>query len=145
MTKTIQFGDEEVQFSTAFAWCFIYKSQFGADPAKIVIPAIRKVYATTAGDENEEENDEMANERAFALFEEIGFVGIVQIAWAMAKLCDRTIPDPLTWISKYGDSIPTLDLVTELFPDIIESCFTTKKADSPIPAPKEPGKKSTSK
>jgi len=42
MIKTLQFGDKQVSFSTSFAWCFIYRSQFHRDPAQVLLPVARK-------------------------------------------------------------------------------------------------------
>ena len=126
MIKTLTFGDKTVQFSTSFAWCFVYKSQFGQDPARVFMPAIRKI--TDQGDEG----------AASAIYEEIGLVGVVQIAWAMAKLCDKQLPDPMTWVSSFGDDFAALDIVTELIPEAIQSCFSSKNLN-PLPqkAPEE--------
>lgn len=121
MVKTIEFGDKKVEFSTSFAWAFIYKNQFKQDPAKVMMPTIRKI--------NSADLDEEA--QAIALYEELGFVGIVQIAWAMAKLCNRTLPEPLEWVKSFGDDFAPLDLVMELIPEAIESCFVSKNFQAP--------------
>ena len=119
MIKTLKFGEKEVHFSTSFAWCFNYKSQFGQDPARAFIPVIKKLGSIPS------------SETAFAIFEEIGIVGVAQIAWSMAKLCDKNIPDPITWIESFGDGFETLDIVTELIPDAITSCFASKNSETP--------------
>lgn len=41
MIKTLRFGEKDVQFSTSFAWALRYKAQFGNDPVKILIPALK--------------------------------------------------------------------------------------------------------
>ena len=119
MIKTLTFGEKEVQFSTSFAWCFVYKSQFGQDPARVFMPAIKRV--TERGDENAES----------AIYEDIGLVGVAQIAWSMAKLCDKQVPDPITWVASFGDDFPALDIVTELIPEAIQSCFSSKNLNTP--------------
>ena len=131
MVKTLTFGDKQVQFSTSFAWAFAYKSQFGADPAKIFMPAIKKIMLL--GADKPAEDDEQAEEQAITLYEEMGFTGITQVAWAMAKLCDKNLPDPITWIQSFGDDFEALTIVTELIPDAIESCFTSKNLETPSP------------
>lgn len=121
MIKTLKFGDKDVQFSTSFAWCFIYKNQFGTDPAKIFMPSIKKITR----------NDMEDMDMAVAIYEEMGFVGITQVAWAMAKLANKSIPDPLTWVQSFGDDFEALTLVTELIPDAIQSCFSSKNLETP--------------
>ena len=125
MVKTLTFGDKQVQFSTSFSWAFAYKDQFRVDPSKIFMPAIKKILLLGA--------DKPAEEQTFILYEEMGFTGITQVAWAMAKLCDKNLPDPITWIQSFGDDFEALTIVTELIPDAIESCFTSKNLETPSP------------
>ena len=125
MVKTLTFGDKQVQFSTSFAWAFAYKDQFRVDPSNIFMPAIKKILLLGA--------DKPAEEQTFILYEEMGFTGITQVAWAMAKLCDKNLPDPITWIQSFGDDFEALTIVTELIPDAIESCFTSKNLETPSP------------
>lgn len=135
MIKTLDFGSQKVNFNTAFAWTFAYKSQFHQDPAKILIPIIKDI-----NDVNEKEakdgntdNDQDASDLAYALYEKLGFTGIAEIAWSMAKIAKQNIPDPLTWIESFGDEFPMADIVTDLIPEAIFSCFTSKKSSVPIP------------
>ena len=125
MVKTLTFGDKQVQFSTSFAWAFAYKDQFRVDPSNIFMPAIKKILLLGA--------DKPAEEQTFILYEEMGFTGITQVAWAMAKLCDKNLPDPITWIQSFGDDFEALTIVTELLPYAIESCFTSKNLETPSP------------
>lgn len=125
MIKTITFGEKDVRFSTAFAWTFTYKSQFGHDPMKLLIPAIRRIDQLPEGATSEDQ--------AYILFEDLGVTGIVQIAWAMAKLCDPSIPDPLGWVDLLGEDLDVGALIGELVVDAIQSCFSTKKSNAPIP------------
>ncbi len=120
MVKTLEFGDKSVSFSTSFAWMFRYKSQFGVDAAQSLVPIIKKASETTA-----------AEDQAYILFEELGFTGIASIAWAMASLLDSSIPDPERWVTSFGDDFPFLDIVSDLIPEAIASCFTTKKSKAP--------------
>lgn len=121
MIKSIQMGEKEVQFSTCFAWVFIYKSQFGKDPAQILLPAVKDLQGAdeaTAG---------------YTLMEKLGFSGVTEISWAMARLADKKTPEPEAWIASFGDDFALMDLVTDVLPEAIESCFTTKKSGAPIP------------
>lgn len=127
MVKTLKFGEKEVRFSTSFAWAFVFKNQFHQDPAKLLIPTIVKMDTQTSED-GEQVSDE---QQAMVLYEELGFTGIVQIAWSMAKLCDRNIPEPIEWVLSFGEDFGALDLVLELMPEAIESCFSTKNSMAP--------------
>jgi len=125
MIKTLTFGDKQVSFSTSFAWCFIYKSQFHEDPARILIPVTKKMT---------EEQTDSAEDYGYALYEALGFVAIADIAWAMARLLDQSIPDPVAWVASFGDDFDITAVMLELIPEAIESCFATKKSSVPIPA-----------
>ena len=119
MEKTIMFGDKPVKFSTCFAWVFIYKNQFGKDAAKVLVPAIK----TSGGSDAE---------LAEHLYETVGFTGIAEIAWSTAKLADPSIPELMDWIESYGDDFAIDDIMSDLMPDVILSCFTSKKVQAPI-------------
>lgn len=123
MIKTIHMGNKEVKFDTCFAWCFIYKSQFGKDPAQVLIPAIK-------------DQTENAQENSYALIEKLGFTGITEIAWSMAKLANKKIAEPEEWVVKMGEDFEFIEILSELIPEAIESCFTTKKSKAPIPVEK---------
>lgn len=135
MLKTLKFGDKEVTFSTSFAWAIVYKAQFGEDPLKVLIPAIQ-------GIESADGNDEAAG---YVLFSELGMVNIANIAWAMAKLVDQDIPDPMMWIESYGDDFGVMDIAIEVLPAAVTSCFASKKSqvsprkvkEAPKTAPKK--------
>ena len=129
MIKTLQFGDKSVQFSTSFAWTFIYKSQFKRDAARVLMPTIQKIFFVTDGAEAEGEKQEAV--QAIVLYEELGFTGIAEIAWAMARLCDKTIPEPLQWIESFGDDFSPIDIVTEVITEAITSCFASKNQMTP--------------
>lgn len=134
MLKTFQFGDKSVTFSTSFAWTLIYKSQFGRDALPILIPIIRET-ANTKKKPDEKKPDE--NELAMTFLERLGFSGVVEIAWSAARLVDSNIPDPLTWVASFGDDFEPLDVISDLFPDLILSCFASKKSKAPIPTAKK--------
>lgn len=133
MIKTLQFGEKEVTFSTAFAWAFIYKGQFGEDPMVALVPAIKSVLSDpeVAGLPDGGEKDQV---QALLLLERLGVVGVAQISWAMAKLADPNVPVPMAWIASFGDDFPVMDLIGELITEALMSCFATKKSGAPIPA-----------
>lgn len=122
MIKTIQIGEKDVSFDTSFVWAFIYKSQFHKDPVQTIVPAYERVGETATA-------EEFANK----LYEELGVVEVANIAWSMAKVHDQSIPDPITWVASFGDDFGVADIMIELIPDAINSCFQSKKSSAPIP------------
>lgn len=137
MIKTLQFGDKQVSFSTSFAWCFIYKSQFHKDPAQVLIPVtkqINQVQEESTKKKSKKEQQEQATDYGYQLYELLGFVEIADIAWSMARLLDQSIPEPITWVASFGDDFDITQILLELLPEAIESCFATKKSSVPIPA-----------
>lgn len=135
MVKTITFGEKPVQFSTSFAWAFAYKAQFGQDPANILMPVIKNGIVDNGGEDI-----------TTLVLEEMGFVGIVQMAWAMAKICDQSIPEPVAWVASFGDDFEITPLISELLTEAILSMFTSKNSQTPQPKTKKAAerKKSTS-
>lgn len=124
MIKTIQMGDKEVKFSTNFAWCFVFRSQFGKDPAQVIMPVAQKIAET---------EDSKDSEAGYLTVELLGFTGITEIAWSMARLADKTIPEPEEWVQEFGDDFDLIALVTDLIPDAVSSCLSTKKSKAPTP------------
>lgn len=125
MIKTLLFGEKQISFSTSFAWCFIYKSQFHKDPAQVVVPAAKQVMAD--GGINDPYN----------VFEILGFVETANIAWSMARLANPDTPDPEAWITSLADDFDLTEIMINLIPDAIESCFSTKKSKAPVPPAKK--------
>lgn len=140
MLKTMEFGGKEVVFSTAFAWTFIYKGQFGEDPVKTLVPTIKTVLNNPEINAIEDES-EKEQAQVFMLLDSIGFTGVAQIAWAMAKLADNNTPAPIQWIASFEDDFPVMDMISELVIEAITSCFATKKASAPDPAEPKKTKK----
>lgn len=132
MIKTLQFGDKSVQFSTSFAWAFIYKNQFGKDAAKVFMPAIQKIFFLN--DNTAPDTEDQETVQAILLYEELGFTGIMEIAWSMARLCDKSIPEPILWIESFGDDFDPLGIITEIIPEAITSCFASKNQIAPLQA-----------
>lgn len=122
MIKTIEMGEKKITFSTNFAWCFIYKSQFGKDPAKVIMPVVSEM--------NGEERD--GEEFSAKIYETFGFIEIANIAWAMAKLADRSISEPMEWVMEIGDDFDLNRIMTDLIPEAIQSCLVSKKSMAPI-------------
>lgn len=114
MIKTVNVGEKEVQFNTNFAWTFIYKSQFGEDPSKVLIPAIQE--SSKVGE----------SDAGFAIMEELGFVGASRIFWAMARLADKKVPEFEKWVNSFGDDFNFMDIFSEMIGEVVSSCMSTK-------------------
>ena len=121
MIKTIELGGQNVAFNTSFAWTFIYKSQFGEDPTRVLIPAIQK--ANTGS--------ETTQDSGLQLLEELGFMGTCRIAWSMAKLANKETSEFFEWINGFGDEFYFMDIFEEIISEAITSCFASKKAKTP--------------
>lgn len=121
MIKTIELGGQNVEFNTSFAWAFIYKSQFGEDPTQILIPAIQK--ANTGA--------ETTQDSGLQLLKELGFMGTCRIAWSMAKLANKEIPEVFEWINGFGDEFYFMDVFEEIISEAVTSCFSSKNSKTP--------------
>lgn len=137
MIKTVQFGSKDVAFSTNFAWVFVYKSQFGLDPAKVLMPVVKKINSTLEKQQKEadaSENSSDDEEVGYMLYEELGLTGLADIAWSMARLADKSTPEPQTWVESFGDDFDMSALLQNVIVDAILSCFTSKKSKVLSPA-----------
>lgn len=149
MIDTVEFGERKIPFNTNFAWCFIYKSQFGKDPEKVILPAAQLFdeQQTKMPADTDEAREKQNAEFTYKLYDILGFTEIVNISWAMAKLADKSLPEPIEWVQNIGDDFDPSKLLQEVIPDAIISCFTSKKSKVPTPtgtAGKKAPKKSAS-
>lgn len=100
MIKTLTIDKKQVKFSTNFAWMLAYQSQFGEDPAALVM-------GLTDKDKG------------------LGFIDAARLAWACAYAADSTIPPFEEWAESF-DSFPVMTVTTDLLPEIIKSLATKK-------------------
>lgn len=131
MIKTIEFGDKKVTFSTSFNWMIIFKNQFGEDAAKTIMPLIRAM----------QKPEYTENDYGYLVYETLGFTGIAEIAWALAKNADNSVPDPEAWMESLGDNYSASDVAVGLIPEVVESSFTSKKSMAPKNQKKQTTKK----
>lgn len=142
MLKTINLGGgREIRLSSRNSWLFEYRDQFGQDIIPALMPALIGISKGIAAFYKEAGSfEEVKEEHIAALIEDDiltdmgihltatgGATGIYEIAWAMAKAADPTIPDPRTWIREIEGSdeeedeeLPLLDIIT---PAVFELLF----------------------
>lgn len=142
MLKTIDLGGgRTLRLSNRISWLYEYKDQFGQDILPTLMPALLglakalgAVGKSHGGFDNLNEDDLielLGSDEAtdigvhFAAFD--GFTGILDIAWAMAKTADPTIPEPMEWVRQIEgtddeeDEMPLVDIIT---PTLLKLMFT---------------------
>lgn len=123
MIFTINIDGKPVEFSNALIWQFKYKSQFKEDPTDFIIDALE---ATTKSN-----GDEQA--AYLAAVKVVKFGRLANIAWAMAKAANNSIPAPPIWQASFK-SFPVLDIGIECLAYAIEGLTgesEPKNADAP--------------
>ncbi len=123
MIFTINIDGKPVEFSNALIWQFKYKSQFKEDPTDFIIDALEATDKSC--------NDEQA--AYMAAVKVIKFGRLANIAWAMAKAANNSIPAPPVWQSSFK-SFPVLDIGIECLAYAIEGLTgesEPKNADAP--------------
>lgn len=127
MIFTINIDGKPVEFSNALIWQFKYKSQFKEDPTDFIIDAL----AVTSQFEGKTEEEERA--AYLAAVKVIKFGRLANIAWAMAKAANNSIPAPPVWQASFK-SFPVLDIGIECLAYAIEGLTgesEPKNADAP--------------
>lgn len=123
MIFTIDIDGKPVEFSNALIWQFKYKSQFKEDPTDFIIDALE---ATTKSN-----GDEQA--AYLAAVKVVKFGRLANIAWAMAKAANNSIPAPPVWQASFTN-FPVLDIGIECLAYAIEGLTgesEPKNADAP--------------
>ncbi len=112
MEKTIEISGKQVNFKTSGAIPKRYKMQFQRDFFKDLLSM-----GAAASVDGKVSVDEIKN---------INFDLFYDIAWAMAKTADPTIPDPLTWLDGF-EEFPIMEILPELQDMLAATISTTKK------------------
>ena len=123
MEKTLTINGIETKFNLSFSWAFIYQRQFGSDPMPLISKAASIMSVTT------KKTDPV--EQTMKCMDALGLVGIIDIAWALAKNADKSIPEPEKWVQQFGDDFSPIDIVSDLIVDVILSCISVKNQNTP--------------
>ncbi len=96
MIKTITLDEgKEIRLSDSAAFLLVYKAQFGREPIQDLLK-VQQAFTVKEG----EELDTLDAMQKFDM--EI----IYNIAWALAKVGNTTIKDPIKFYSEFGDFKP---------------------------------------
>ena len=96
MIKTITLDEgKEIRLSDSAAFLLVYKAQFGREPIQDLLK-VQQAFTVKEG----EELDTLDAMQKFDM--EI----IYNIAWALAKVGNTTIKDPVKFYSEFGDFKP---------------------------------------
>lgn len=123
MIFTIDIDGKPVEFSNALIWQFKYKSQFKEDPTDFIIDALE---ATTKSGGDEQT-------AYLAAVKVVKFGRLANIAWAMAKAANNSIPAPPVWQASF-ERFPVLEIGVECLAYAIEGLTgdsEPKNADAP--------------
>ena len=126
MIKKLNYNGLELTVNTNMSWMRKYKSQFGKDPSKIFLPAIK----SSMNDNGEVDS--------YMVMEELGFVGMQDIAWAA---CSNPGEDPDEWTERIGEEVSVIDVVQDIISLVIESSFSSKNSPAPQPTKKKAAEK----
>lgn len=136
MIKTIKFdNDHSVEMSSNIGWLLTYRSQFGKDILPDLMPVIESLVTLAASlfdgsaeitaDEVIAKIDRDALSDLYLSLSNLEFTTIINIAWALAKTADDSIPAPEEWVKQF-DVFPFDTLIIEMFKMIAESSVSTK-------------------
>ena len=112
MEKTIIIDGKPVRFKSTGATALRYKAQFRKD----YLSEIMKLNSLNKLDFNNLKPEDL---------ESVDFEVFYNIAYAMAKTADPSIPDPVTWLDEF-ETFPIFEVIPEL-QDMITSTISTKK------------------
>ena len=136
MLKTITINTKnKIKLDNNIGWALIYRDQFNHDILPDIMPIIsavmdfmintlQKEKAETAGDFLKNiDVDEI--EDALIRLSGLEVTTLINITWAMAKLADDDIPEPLEWVKGY-DTFPIDTVAPALFSILAQGMVSTK-------------------
>lgn len=127
MQKTIEIEGKKIVFSTSLSWIYKYMSQFGEDPVQLIAPVLKTavpIISSWGGDFKDltaVDFDQLTD----ILFD-IRVGDFLNLIWAIAKNGNKEIPEPEVWYAEF-ENFPVDEVITEIAPDILKSCISTKK------------------
>lgn len=124
MIKTIQIGEQDVQFNAALSWMFKYRAQFGHDPMDVLMPAIKAAIPLVSVDRGALTFTDL--DMLTDVLGELDITEALQLIWALAANADPGISDPERWYDGF-DYFPLDDVLTTIGPAVFQSCISTKK------------------
>lgn len=131
MESTITIGNKDVRLNNRVGWTITYRDQFGHDIVPALMPLFAGVLDVISGLVKETgktknigiedvlgvlDGDTLMN--AFIHLSGVEFVELLNIAWAMAREADDSLPDPKTWIRQF-ETFP----VDEVAPEVVKLAF----------------------
>ena len=138
MEKTIKIGNEEVRLTSNMTWAMIYRDQFGRDIIPTIMPMLAAVADIISGLFRSAENPQKLEISdvlksldgdslidAVVHLSSLEFVDLINITWAMAKACDDSIPDPMTWVRGL-DGFYVDEIAPEVFKLICSGSVSSK-------------------
>lgn len=139
MIKTIKISNRDVSFDASLSWAFVYKNQFGADPLKVIMPALISMY-----DGSEDGKIGFNAEMLEKVADKIDLTSFLQILWAMAKNADKDIPEPEEWFGQF-ETFPMDEVLMGVAPMLAKSCISLKNFQALSGAGHKKAKKPTLK
>lgn len=126
MEKTLLIDGKEIKFKSGASFARIYKTQFGKDILTVIMPVIAEVLQGLDEVMESKEFTPSALGNVLESVYTIELIDIQNIIWSMAKLADKTIPEPELWEEQFNE-FPVFDIMKDLLDILIPSLITKKK------------------
>lgn len=126
MEKTLVIDGKEVKFKSGASFARIYKTQFGRDILTVIMPLLSE---TLKNLDEVFENPKITPSVMATVLDgvySLELIDVQNIIWSMAKLADKSIPEPEKWEEQF-DEFPVFDIAKELLEIFIPSLVTKKK------------------
>lgn len=117
MEKTIIIDGKDVKFRSSGAVTILYKSQFQRD----FFTDLADMGASFAGIDL----SKMDQAESLQILRKVNFDLFLNIAWVFAKLADKSIPEPFSWLDSF-ETFPIVEIMPEL-QDLLAATISSKK------------------
>lgn len=134
MKKEFTIDGRPVEFNSSNGWLYLYEEQFGHDILPDLMPALEAILITVANATGRAEEggflldiDTETIGEVVATLSGMEITTLINIAWALAKNADDTIPGPRRWVNQF-DTFPVDELGPKMLELILNSSVSKKNS-----------------
>lgn len=133
MEKTIKISGQEIPLKITASFPLRYKSQFGEDILKFVMPLLQGVLPLVKVMQEEKLDnaaDLINQENSAALVDVLSYVEmekLFNIVWVLAKTANKDLKEPMEWLDEF-EEFPLTEVLPTVFEMILKTFGATQES-----------------
>lgn len=133
MEKIIKINEKEIPLKITASFPLRYKSQFGDDILKFIMPMLKKFLPLVQVMQEQDIKDasELMTEENVELFVDIlsgiEMEKVFNMVWVLAKTADTSIKEPMEWLDEF-ETFPLAEVLPTVFEMIMQTFGATQES-----------------